>query len=107
MLNLKDFVKLGVEQLHNKNQFLISYRDKDANKNLLAFQSYRSLIAIYDLSDGKLYLNWNKWDYSKTTLKHLKMFVNEYVFGYFFESKQQFLNTIKTNLNGKIVLFEE
>ena len=104
MINIKDYARVYVEQLHNKNQFIISYRDKD-NKSLLAFQSYRTLIAIYDLKDDNLYLNWSKWDYSKTTLKHLKMFINEYLYTFSYENKQQFINCIKNN--PKIILFEE
>lgn len=85
---IKKAKKLFVEQLANKNQFIIHY------ENGLAFQSYRSLIAV--LSGDTLLINWNKWDYSKTTLKHLKMFVNEYT-PYTYENRQQFLKEIRSN----------
>ena len=56
-----------VEQLANKNQFKVFL------SNGVAFQSYDSLIAFK--CEGKIYLS-NKWDYSNTTLKHLKLFLN-------------------------------
>ena len=56
-----------VEQIANKNQFKIFC------KNGVAFQSYSSIIAFKDTT-GKVYLS-DKWDYSATTLKHLKLFL--------------------------------
>ena len=38
-------------------------------------QSYSSLVAMYSFKRSKLVLG-RKWDYSKTTLKHLKLFLN-------------------------------
>lgn len=38
-------------------------------------QSYSSLVAMYSFERSKLVLG-RKWDYSKTTLKHLKLFLN-------------------------------
>lgn len=56
-----------VEQLENKNQFKFFLR------NGVAFQSYDSLIAFKNC-DGKIFLS-EKWCCSKTTLKHLKLFL--------------------------------
>ena len=56
-----------VEQLGNKNQFKVFFG------NGVAFQSYDSLIAFKN-DEGKVFLS-DKWDYSKTTLKHLKLFL--------------------------------
>ena len=102
MINLKDFVKVRVEQLYNKNQFVIYYNDNERDRHLVAFQSYNTLIAI--LEGGKLFISWQYWDYSKTTLKHLKLFVNEYT-PFTYESKHQFLNLIRSC--ERIVTFEE
>ena len=102
MINLKDFVKVRVEQLHNKNQFVIYYNDNNRDRHLVAFQSYDTLIAI--LEGEKLYISWENWDYSKTTLKHLKLFVNEYT-PFVYETKHQFLNLIRSN--ERIETFEE
>lgn len=100
--------KIFVEQLANKNQFIIWYKDKD-NNEIVAFQSYRTLIAIYHHGDYRekrpdlLEINWNKWDYSKTTLKHLKMFINGYT-SFNYDNKQQFLKEIMHN--DDILTFE-
>ena len=92
-----DCLKIKIEQLHNKNQFVVWYIA--GGIEYIAFQSYNTLIAVYQKGDykyrtsDKLYINWNKWDYSKTTLKHLKMFINEYT-SFNYENKQQFLNEL-------------
>ena len=65
-----------VEQLENKNQFLIR------GKNNLIFQSYDSTIAI--LENGATWalphsLTLGRyWDYSNTTRKHLYIFLQRY-----------------------------
>lgn len=56
-----------VEQLLNKNQFKLFL------SNGVAFQSYDSLIAFKN-DEGKVFIS-EKWSYSKTTLKHLKIFL--------------------------------
>lgn len=62
---------MKVQQFYNKNQFLID------NNGTIFFQSYDSTIA--ELTPcGKLTFG-KDWDYSKTTLKHLYLFLNEYV----------------------------
>jgi hypothetical protein len=99
MLNA-NLEKVKVEQLYNKNQFVIYYRDNE--KGLVAFQSYSSLIAV--LKGGMLYINWDKWDYSKTTLKHLKLFVNEYT-PFTYENKAQFTHLIRTC--DRVITFRE
>lgn len=58
-----------VEQFHVKNQFLI----KDDNKTI--FQSYNSIIAVNEA--GKITLDSDKWDYSKTTGKYRNLFLGE------------------------------
>lgn len=93
--------KIFVSQLANKNQFVIEYIDTLTNQRLIAFQSYRSLIAIYYHEGKKLSVNWQKWDYSKTTSKHLKMFINEYT-SFRYDSKLQFLKEIQNNKNIKV-----
>lgn len=56
-----------VEQLVNNNQFKVFL------SNGVAFQSYDSLIAFKN-EEGKIFLS-EKWCCSKTTLKHLKLFL--------------------------------
>lgn len=52
------------------NQFIIEYA------RYTAFQSYSTLIAVYDNENDTLYQDENF--YSRTTSKYLNMFVNEY-----------------------------
>jgi hypothetical protein len=61
---------MKTQQFYNKNQFII----RDENKTV--FQSYNSIIAIYE--NRKLTLGID-WDYSHTTQKHLYLFINDYV----------------------------
>lgn len=58
-----------VRQFHAKNQFIIS-NDKGET-----FQSYNSTIAINN--GGKITLDRDKWDYSKTTGKYRNLFLGE------------------------------
>lgn len=62
---------MKVEQFYNKNQFVIFGGDA-----IITFQSYNSIIANID-KNGTLNLG-NDWDYSKTTLKHLYLFLEDY-----------------------------
>ena len=53
------------------NQFIIE------NGQKTVFQSYQSTIAEYDRKTGILKV-FTDWDYSQTTLKYFKKFVEEY-----------------------------
>ena len=66
---------MKVEQFYNKNQFII--RDEENKK--VYFQSYNSTIAIYDRNTQTLTLG-EDWDYSKTTLRHLYLFIEDETF---------------------------
>ena len=59
-----------VQQFYNKNQFVIRANGETT------FQSYDSTIAIIE-KDGSIVFG-KYWDYSKTTLKHLYLFLNDY-----------------------------
>lgn len=62
------------------NQFIIT----DGNKKV--FQSYDSKIAVSNGVELEIYPHW---DYSKTTLRYLKQFINEET-RYEYETKKQF-----------------
>jgi hypothetical protein len=64
---------MKVEQLENKNQFVIL-----GNSGEIEFQSYSSRIAKIN-KNGSLELS-SRWDYSKTTLKHLYIFLDRYFY---------------------------
>ena len=66
------------------NQFVIE------DNNDVYFQSYQSIVA--KISSGKLYLSYY-WDYSKTTLKHLRIFLEDY--GYTYSSVNEIRSAIK------------
>lgn len=83
---------LKVENYNGRaNQFLLFDNTTDS----LVFQSYQSIIA--ESIDGELTIIYNDWDYSKTTIKWFKKFVNEFTKDTY-ETKQQF---IKEVLNKK------
>lgn len=90
---------LKVSQLENKNQFVIE------SENTTYFQSYESLIAIY-YKDSKSLILGKHWDYSRTTLKHLYIYLRKYAYDvyatlsleYSKNKKQTIENAIKCNL---------
>ena len=75
---------MKVEQFYNKNQFII----EDEEHQKIYFQSYESIIAIWDRNSETLTLG-HDWDYSQTTRKHLYLFINDYCFveGFDIDSK--------------------
>ena len=78
---------LKVKQLQNKNQFVLRVNE------YIYFQSYNSLIASYNTKSKELIL-FSDWDYSKTTLKHLYLFFEEYVYN-------EYLNNLYTIPNKR------
>lgn len=63
---------LKVENFYNKNQFLIREGEK------LILQSYNSIVAIWDNEKQTLVLG-KDWDYSRTTTKHIYLFIYDFV----------------------------
>lgn len=58
------------------NQFII----EDTDNAMIYFQSYNTIIAKRDLGDGtypEIYLDREKWDYSRTTGKYRNQFLGE------------------------------
>jgi hypothetical protein len=53
------------------NQYIIDTPGK------LIFQSYKTIIAMKDYQNGKIYLDKRKWNYSTTTSKYRNIFLNE------------------------------
>lgn len=54
------------------NQFIID------TKTACYFQSYKSIICKVSKTKGKIYLDKNFWDYSRTTSKYLYSFLGEF-----------------------------
>ena len=66
---------MNVKQFKGKNQFIIT------SEKEIVFQSYDSVIAKIDKTKGTNDLTLGKnWKYSKTTLKHLYIFLNDYYY---------------------------
>ena len=63
---------MKVKQLENKNQFIMENNEK------IIFQSYNSIIAVYNKKTLSFKLG-KDWNYSRTTLKHLYIFIDRYV----------------------------
>ena len=101
---------MRVQQFYNKNQFIIFGGDA-----MFTLQSYNSIVAKID-NKGTLILG-NDWNYSKTTLKHLYLFINDYfsflcdftqkLFGYEFNNSQNKKAYIQKLIdNDKIIIAE-
>lgn len=87
-----------IKQFYVKNQFI------NESDDVVIFQSYDSLIASYDKTNKILVLDSYYWDYSRTTIKYLYRFINEYCYNIFhsnINSKKQVKHLIN---NGYIIL---
>jgi hypothetical protein len=76
------------------NQFILS------EGYLKVFQSYQSTICHIALD--KLVLNGNMWDYSNTTRKYFKQFINEET-RFHYENKAQWLKEIQNNKDIEVI----
>lgn len=87
---MEEFEKIKAENFEGiKNQFLIY-----TNETVI-FQSYESIIAVWNYKTQILILG-RRWDYSNTTSKYLKRFINNYTtFNY--DNKKQLEKLIKEN----------
>ena len=101
---------MRVQNFYNKNQFIIFGGDA-----IVTFQSYNSIIAKID-KNGTLFLG-NDWNYSKTTLKHLYLFINDYfsfledftqkLFGYEFNNSKNKKAYIQNLIDNGILFIKE
>ena len=97
---------MQVQQLYNKNQFIIT------NNNLIVFQSYNSTIAEYDENQKTLKIFYD-WDYSKTTLKHFYLFLQDYLTDFYNDflqnqtnKKQAFENLLNTTTKNNLQIIK-
>ena len=90
--------KTTVQQFKVKKQFII-FED-----NGTTFQSYDSPICkvFGQMGEQKLILYGDVWDYSNTTRKYFKAFINEYT-PFSYETKQQWLKEIEQNENIEVL----
>lgn len=85
---------MKVQQFYNKNQFIIRGEGK------VVFQSYKSTIA--EIEGGKLKLH-SDFDYSKTTQKHLYLFLNDF-WGILDYETRRILNDFEYSKNKRAFL---
>lgn len=85
---------MKIKQLENKNQFVIL-----GNNGEIEFQSYSSRIAKID-KNGTLELS-SRWDYSKTTSKHLYIFLEKYLYNLDFLIQNDIKNILLYSKNKK------
>jgi hypothetical protein len=94
---------LKVKNFYNKNQFVIEEGER------IIFQSYESIIAIYE-SRSQLLILGRDWDYSRTTTKHLYLFINDYVCNKEIEEVKNRTNKreyIQKLINNGIIKYDE
>lgn len=89
-----------MEILENEKNCLIIEENE-----VLTFFSYNSKIAAFNRKTSILKLNSKKWDFSQTTLKQLKRFINNYVEKDYYLNRKDFEKRI--HKNGNIFLVNE
>lgn len=84
-----------------KNQYVITTGKERA------FQSYNSLIAVYDWSENVLTLGYD-WDYSVTTLKYLNQFLKDYCYSIYREmpAGKSGADSIRKAINSGLILYD-
>ena len=96
--------------IENKKNLIIEKIKNEDNETLLIFTSYKTTIAIDNITSKKMLLNNKKINVSRkgmieayksssTTLKQLKHFINNYVEYNFYTSLDAFEKKIQNNNN--------
>lgn len=88
---------MKVKNLCNKNQFLM----EDEKQTI--FQSYDSIIAIYNKENHDLTFGCD-WDYSKTTLKHLYIYLRDVIYYDMTQEQKQDITNALQSANTKKAL---
>ena len=69
-------MKVKVSNMYSTNGNLVPNQFKIYTSEGSYFQSYRTVIAFID-NNGKVFLDENSWDYSRTTSKYRNLFLNK------------------------------
>tara|TARA_Y100001937_G_scaffold17215_1_gene23771 strand:+ start:296 stop:565 length:270 start_codon:yes stop_codon:yes gene_type:complete len=69
-------MKIIVSNMHSTNGNLVPNQFKIYTSEGSYFQSYRTVIVFID-NNGKVFLDENSWDYSRTTSKYRNLFLNK------------------------------
>lgn len=83
-----------VQNLGNKNQFVISTDGKKL------FQSYETVMTVID-SNNSFFVNMNMENYSTTTARYMKQFLQQYCKEY---NRNRIFEEIAKNTNKKITV---
>ena len=84
-----------MEKLLNSNSYFLNPNHVVISKeDELSFYSYSTFIACYNRTENKLYLNSSKWDYSNTTRKYFKNFIEEFT-PFDYDTKQKFIKLME------------
>ena len=78
------------------------------SRNTVLFQSYASLIAVYDKELCKLTLG-KDWDYSVTTKKYLYQFLQEYCYPVYrnLPDGKSGADSIRKAINSGLIVYDE
>ena len=77
--------------------------EKKYVENYRALRSYQSLVAIYDVYEGILYL-LPRWNYSRTTAGHMRRFVEDYLPYVFYDNWS--VNNVRKGVIERVVIAE-
>lgn len=79
-----------------------------ASGNTFLFQSYESLIAVYDKESCTLTLG-KDWDYSVTTMKYLNQFLREYCYLVYrkLPDGKSGADSIRKAINRGLIVYDE
>tara|TARA_R100000231_G_C5229854_1_gene136318 strand:+ start:247 stop:516 length:270 start_codon:yes stop_codon:yes gene_type:complete len=69
-------MKVKVSNMYSTNGNLVPNQFKIYTSEGSYFQSYRTVIAFID-NNGKVFLDEDSWDYSRTTSKYRNLFLNK------------------------------
>ena len=69
-------MKIIVSNMHSTNGNLVPNQFKIYTSEGSYFQSYRTVIVFID-NNGKVFLDEDSWDYSRTTSKYRNLFLNK------------------------------
>ena len=85
-----------------KNQYIIEFLGGSA------FQSYNSLIAVYDRENQKLTLGCD-WDYSRTTQKYLYQYLRNYCYSIVKQlpSGKSFADSIRKAFASGLIVYDK
>ena len=69
-------MKVRVSNMYSTNGNLVPNQFKIYTSEGSYFQSYRTVLAFID-NNGKVFLDEDSWDYSRTTSKYRNLFLNK------------------------------